>query len=261
MAYLSLGRIVLLLTVFSFTAAAEAEESIRDNRLAPGQTYHHLTVIMSLVEGADHEFVSLISGMQLIEADLGSDGGVSITSNLEVTANPTAQIADPDGFLRTTAHLISFGLNSREAIEADLRQLEEQHGRIVDTIDTIQLIEEAMLMRMSVLETARRRLGDLTVFQNYESHTVQFRNNMETAAFQSQLGQLTEDYIAQVEGAHDMVIRLLQSEVDPYAIPDAIARAARMDVESRAEIAFEHAVRLRDMLELLGPGRRYQGNY
>jgi hypothetical protein len=234
-----ISRSSVLLALLSLATAAAADELLESAEArSPAEAYASLVMVQVLAEGADRRFVERLIRSDSDERDLAV--------LLDGTANPVARIADPESLLHGAAQIVDFGLSDAQRIRDTIERLEREHPEVIADVDRIALYEEAILLRLSIIESLESRgAGELSpIVERYTLGTTRIRNDMETERFAVEMKAMTLAASRNLKGAHEALGRVLGSDADLEEIDDAVAQAERMSEASREQNAMESANRL-----------------
>lgn len=236
----AIGPVVLAVALAASASATANRLLDPEESSSPIETYTTLVMVQRLAEGADQRFVE-----RLIRPDSESEER-DLAVLLDGAASPVARIADPESLLHGVAQIVQFGLGQSEEIRAAILRIEREHPAEIAAVDRVALYEEAILLRLSIIESLESRdVGDLgPVVDRYSQGTTRIRNDMETERFAADMAAMTAAASRNLKGAHEALGRALGSDADLEDIDEAVARADRMNEASRQQNAMESANRL-----------------
>lgn len=193
--------------------------------LPPGEQYRQLSLVLMIHGGAEP---------QLIEAMYLESGGASAdtTTSFDPDAykTPLTRIVDQESMLNGAAVLLRFAQASASEIESKLQEISSQNPVLISMVDLKAISEDAIIIRNAIADSvsyagiADTELLELQL-QNYRVRTVRFRNMMEFADYNKELGQLTDEAILSVGGKLDAYQRMFEEELETTGFDKQIESA------------------------------------
>jgi len=213
----------ILLIASSHAFAAINFDAI--DSLPPGEQYRQLSLVLMIHGGAEP---------QLIEAMYQQSGGASSDSSTsfdpDAYKTPLTRIVDQESMLNGAAALLRFAQDSAAEIEKKLQETNTQNPVLISMVDLKAISEDAIIIRNAIADSVSYAgIADTDLLeqqlQNYRVRTVRFRNMMEFADYNKELGQLTEEAILSVGGKLDAYQRMFEEELETTGFDKQIESA------------------------------------
>jgi len=196
-----------LLVATSLNASTKIEEL---SELPPGDQFRQLSLILMISGGADP---ALLTAMEPAEA--GANSKVSPDDY----KTPLIRIVDQESMLAGAAYLLNFARESREEIDARLKQIDADNPILISMVELSDITEDAIIIRNAIADAIGYSdlVDDPVVaahLDNYRIRTIRIRNVMEYEQFDQDLDRLTAAAIQSVGGKLDAYQRMFDEEVD-----------------------------------------------
>lgn len=223
-------RVALLVWLLAVPGTQRNAADANEVALPPvAERYRELNLVLMIAEGASREWAhTLAPGSQQTVGDRAPSTDLAPPVPVGKLQTPLNRIVDQRRTVADAARIFQFAVDRRPDIEAEIARTAVEHPDAVAALDPIQLAEDALIIRSSLIATIEYLGQDaepawLEGLEPYRQKTVYLRNMMEYWAFDRELSAITEQALLDTGSRIDAYRRLI--EVDPRL--DAFAQHLR----------------------------------
>ena len=219
----------------------------------PTARYQFFQLISDVGYGADDETLALFShyGQPAVEI------GTPIVSVIEDIANPVLRQAAPEVIVSSMHFLVDFAEACEVFIKGQTDSLIAFDNTLTNPDLNSGIAEDALFLRQ-ILSESLTRLGADTdanwsaAALSYSRSLVQQRDAVEFAAFETDISELENLFMDDLDGRLARSNEVINSEMDREILGDSITLAREMNEDAKKKARDERLYRL---LRLFGGGR------
>ncbi len=220
--------------------------------MPPGERYRQLSFLLEITDGLDPDLVG-----QLDRALGERDAEPATLEDIETYQGAGYRIASSRSILEGIVELALFRQAAEPLIITELNDLDREYPELTARLDREDLIEESILIRTAVADSATTLLASEGVeafsLENYRAWTIRLRNDLDFMQFAREMNALTDRHIAQTEGSLDAFHRMVDEGNDMAFLREQIQATEAMNEQVSAEHRRWAMMRMTQMVILMLP--------
>lgn len=245
----------LLVLLLAAPAAATASFQLEDiEKLAPGEQYRQLSLLMLVSGGVDPALVDMLQPMVNGHPEIMEAGRSNMA--LEDFSTPLARIVDQDVLLANAAQMFRYARNHSQEIQARMTQITQANPILISMVDVNQIAADAIIIRTAIADSIEYSKSidapdSAERLQAFRDQTVYLRNMMEYNEFQEELAEITNQAIIDLGGRLDAYQRMFEDDVDPDLIKRRVESAEIMNQQTGDRYSEQANMRNTELLMML----------
>ena len=245
----------VLVLMLAGPAAATASFQLEDiEKLAPGEQYRQLSLLMLVSGGVDPALVDMLQPMVDGHPEIREAGRSNMA--LEDFSTPLARIVDQDVLLANAAQMFRYARNHSQEIQARMTQITRSNPILISMVDVNQIAADAIIIRTAIADSIEYSKSidapdSAERLQAFRDQTVYLRNMMEYNEFQEELAEITNQAIIDLGGRLDAYQRMFEDDVDPDLIRRRVESAEIMNRQTGDRYEEQANMRNTELLMML----------
>src|SRR5210317_54024 len=197
----------VLVLMLAAPAAATASFQLEDiEKLAPGEQYRQLSLLMLVSGGVNPALVDMLQPLVDNHPEIMEAGRSNMA--LEDFSTPLARIVDQDVLLANAAQMFRFARDHSQEIQARMTQITQANPILISMVDVNQIAADAIIIRTAIADSIEYSKSidapdAADRLQAFRDQTVYLRNMMEYNEFQEELAEITNQAIIDLGGRLD----------------------------------------------------------
>jgi hypothetical protein len=248
-------RLIVLMLMLAAPVAATASFQLEDiEKLAPGEQYRQLSLLMLVSGGVDPAVVDMLQPMVNDHPEIMEPGRSNMA--LEDFSTPLARIVDQDVLLANAAQMFRYARDHSQEIQARMTQITQANPILISMVNVNQIAADAIIIRTAIADSIEYSQSidapdAADRLQAFRDQTVYLRNMMEYNEFQEELAEITNQAIIDLGGRLDAYQRMFDDDVDPDLIQRRVESAEIMNRQTGDRYEEQANMRNTELLMML----------
>jgi hypothetical protein len=244
--------LVLMLALPAVVTASFQLEDIE--KLAPGEQYRQLSLLMLVSGGVDPALVDMLQPMVNDHPEIMEAGRSNMA--LEDFSTPLARIVDQDVLLANAAQMFRYARENSREIQARMTQITQANPILISMVDVNAIAADAIIIRTAIADSIEYSKSidapdSAERLQAFRDQTVYLRNMMEYNEFQEDLANITNQAIIDLGGRLDAYQRMFEDDVDPDLVRRRVESAEIMNRQTGDRYEEQANMRNTELLMML----------
>jgi len=245
----------VLVLMLAAPAAATASFLLEDiEKLAPGEQYRQLSLLMLVSGGVDPALVDMLQPMMNDHPEIMEAGRSNMA--LEDFSTPLARIVDQDVLLANAAQMFRYARENSREIQARMTQITQANPILISMVDVNAIAADAIIIRTAIADSIEYSKSidapdSAERLQAFRDQTVYLRNMMEYNEFQEDLANITNQAIIDLGGRLDAYQRMFEDDVDPDLVRRRVESAEIMNRQTGDRYEEQANMRNTELLMML----------